>query len=122
MTTEDHGPGSASGRNSAVSRVDVTGGEAVIVLRGEVDLSTVGQVELEAKRLIEAGKTSLVFDFTAVTFFDSACLSALVKAREAALEHGGQVVLRNVGRYGMRILEITRLADVFEIQHDSEER
>ncbi|GGM45752.1 anti-sigma factor antagonist [Longimycelium tulufanense] len=100
-------PGVAHGR--------VTGTEAMIVLRGEVDLGSAPQLDNEVARAFDAGARRIVVDFAAVTFFDSACLSALVRAKEAAQARGGDVVLRNVDRYARRILDITGLSEMFVV-------
>ncbi|MFB9431486.1 STAS domain-containing protein [Streptoalloteichus tenebrarius] len=99
---------------SATSRVE--GARGVIVLHGEIDHASVGELDTHVKKVLEAGVTEVVVSFGSVTFFDSACLAALVRAREAVVERGGRVVLSDVNRYALRILELTGLDAVFTIE------
>ena len=66
-------------------------GTAVAILDGEVDTSTVGEVAVKLRRLVENQQLRLVIDLGAVTYLDSAGINLLyavagdVRARQQDL-------------------------------------
>jgi anti-anti-sigma factor len=101
-----------------VVRTVVAGGTARVLLLGEIDHGAVDQLDEVVRRLLDSGVVRLVMDFENLAFFDSACISALVRARAQAEERGGTVTLANVGRYARRILDLTGLLATFTIEDD----
>jgi stage II sporulation protein AA (anti-sigma F factor antagonist) len=91
-------------------------GTARIELLGEVDHSVVDQLDDAMRTAIDSGAQRVVVDFRRLSFFDSACISALVRARAQAEEHGRALALANVDQYARRILDLTGLLPVFTIE------
>ncbi|MBO0870909.1 MAG: STAS domain-containing protein [Micromonosporaceae bacterium] len=86
-----------------------TPGEIVLVLAGEVDLSTAGQLSAVVTNLLIDPPPRLVLDMADVTFCDSQGLGTLVVlSRRAALAQSC-LVLTNVAEFLMRVLDITGL-------------
>src|SRR5450756_2584024 len=67
------------------------GGATVVVVRGEIDLSTVPQLSDQLDELINEDHVDLIIDMGGVGFIDSTGLGALVGARKKALAKDGSV-------------------------------
>ena len=98
--------------------VTVDGGDVVVAVRGELDVLTAPflweRMEPELARV--TGR--LVFDFADLGFIDSMGLGVLVRAQsrlrgEAPERH---VVVRHVNAHARKVLEITGLDRVFDVQ------
>ncbi|MGW6009168.1 STAS domain-containing protein [Streptomyces sp. NPDC055210] len=61
----------------------------------------------------------LVLDLAALRFCDSSGISALLSARNLAIEYGGRIALAAVPATTARILRITGLDQVFPIHPDT---
>ncbi|RZQ60511.1 STAS domain-containing protein [Amycolatopsis suaedae] len=105
----------AGNSNSTAVRTELNGTEGKVVLAGEIDHGVAPQLDAAMAELIESGAKRLVVDFANLSFFDSACLSALVRAHSAVQERGGEVKLVNVDRFAHRILQIAGLLPLFDI-------
>jgi anti-anti-sigma factor len=104
--------------SAPVVRSEVAGDTGRIMLLGEIDHAAVEQLDNAVHELLDAGAARLVVDFARLSFFDSACISALVRARVQAEDRGGTVTLANVDPYARRILDITGLLSAFTIEED----
>ena len=98
--------------------IDVSseGDEVVLAVAGEVDAhncQTLGEAVLSAAS--DAGSHTVVIDAGALAFIDSSAISELLRVREALIEKGGHLAMRNTGQSVRRVLEITGLLDTFEI-------
>jgi anti-sigma B factor antagonist len=71
------------------------------------------------KGLLGEGKKKLVLDLKNVTFIDSSGIGTLVGAHTSAKSAGANLRLCNLGPRTNELLQLTRLATVFEIS-DSE--
>jgi stage II sporulation protein AA (anti-sigma F factor antagonist) len=108
-------PGNSTGSDSAV-RIEASGDTVRIVLLGEVDHSVVDQLDEAMREALATEAEKFVIDFRRLSFFDSACISALVRARAQVEERGGELALANVDQYARRILDLTGLLKVFVIE------
>jgi anti-anti-sigma factor len=89
-----------------------------VALRGELDLSTVGKVQDELKRVEEGSPRTVVLDLSKLTFLDSTGLRCLVTADERARTEGRRVVLVRGPDPVQRVFAITRLEDRLEMVDD----
>jgi len=93
-----------------VTIVDVTGritlGEGNVVLREIV------------RELAEAGRKAVVLNLSEVIYVDSSGIGELVKAHTTIRNKGGQLKLTNLNKRVHDLLEMTRLASVFDIEKD----
>ncbi|NKQ52083.1 STAS domain-containing protein [Amycolatopsis sp. K13G38] len=96
-------------------KVEAGGETGRIRLLGEIDHTAVQQLDRAVSDLLDQGVQRLVVDFADLSFFDSACISALVRARTMAEERGGTITLANVNKYARRILDLTGLSAVFAL-------
>ena len=94
-------------------------GRVHVLLRGELDLSTVGQVQ-DALERVEAGSPSVVvLDLSKLSFLDSTGLRCLVTANERAREQGRRLVIVRGPDAVQRVFSITGLDDRLEIVDDA---
>jgi anti-sigma B factor antagonist len=92
----------------AVERKSEPDGTAVIV-RGDVDLTTVGQLSQELQSVTEE-RRDVVIDLAGVTFIDSTGVRALVEAYRAARQAGLALSVRGARHWVARVLEVTGVA------------
>lgn len=87
-------------------------------------LRLTGRLELEqgdlvfrdcVNRLVAEGRVNIVLDLTEVTRIDSAGLGMLVSKYLTARKHGGTIKLLHLTPRSDHLIDITRLATVFEI-------
>ena len=86
-----------------------------LVLRGELDLSTVSKVEEELRRA-EASKPSLlVLDLSELNFLDSTGLRLIVTTDQRARQDGRRVAVVKGPDAVQRVFTITRLDERLEM-------
>jgi len=90
-----------------------------LALRGELDLSTVGKVQEELRRVEAASPPVLVLDLSKLTFLDSTGLRCLVTADERARDSGRRVVIVRGPDPVQRVFAITRLEERLEMVDDA---
>lgn len=94
-------------------------GLAKIVLRGELDLSTVGKVQDALLKVEAAAPPVVVLDLSKLTFLDSTGLRCLVTADQRAREGGRRLVIVRGPDAVQRVFAITRLEERLEIVDDA---
>ena len=94
-------------------------GHIHIVLRGELDLSTVGKVQDELRKVEKSAPDLVVVDLSKLTFLDSTGLRCLVTADERARDEGRRVVIVRGPESVQRVFSITRLEERLEIVDDA---
>lgn len=92
-------------------RLSVTRGEAetVVVLAGELDVSTVGQLSDAVTVELAEQPSQIVLDIADLTFCDSLGLGTLVVLNRAAQAQRSRLTLRNPTTFFTRMLEVTGL-------------
>lgn len=93
------------------TRVDQSGA-TVVVLSGELDSSNAALLESALASITGAGSAQLIFDLSALRFMDSAGIAVLLGAA-AKVE---AVRLRDPSPIVRRVIELTGLSDVLEIE------
>ena len=86
----------------------------LLVLRGDLDLSTAAQLREALVEVIGEG-ARIVIDMEALDFLDSAGLGILVGGLKRARTHGGELELVCSNRAVLKPIEITGLDRVFTI-------
>lgn len=100
-------------------RTENSSAGVTVALRGELDLSTVGKVQDELRR-VEADEPALVvLDLSSLTFLDSTGLRAVVTADERAREGGRRFVIVRGPDAVQRVFTITRLEERLEMVDDA---
>ena len=90
------------------------GGEAVVALTGELDVSCADVLEREVRRLRRAGFDRVVVDLCRVVFVDSSGLRALISLRNTAQREGHRLVLRPGPPRVQRIFDLTATRGLFD--------
>ena len=93
-------------------------GRIHLVLRGELDLSTVGKVQDELRRIEASSPPVLVLDLSKLTFLDSTGLRCLVTADERGRDGGRRVVIVRGPEPVQRVFSITRLEERLDMVDD----
>ena len=96
-----------------------SGGQVTISLKGELDLSSVGKVQEELRRVEAEGPAVLVLDLSNLTFLDSTGLRTVVTADERARENGRRLVVVRGPDAVQRVFAITRLEERLEMIDDA---
>ena len=89
---------------------------ADVSVRGEVDIHTCSQLEQVLTNLAEKGMRTVAIDLRHVGFIDSSGLRALVVAHKALQDQGGSLVVANPSASTARLLEVTGLDGLFDIE------
>ena len=90
--------------------VERNGDETVVRVTGEIDLATAPRLEDCLRRL---DGQPIAVDFSAVTFMDASGISVLVKTQRRVAD--GALTLRGVQPAQLRVLEVTGVADRFNL-------
>ena len=90
-----------------------------VALRGELDLSTVGKVQDELRRVEASSPPVVVLYLSKLTFLDSTGLRCLVTADERARDAGRRLVIVRGPDAVQRVFSITRLEERLEMVDDA---
>ena len=97
------------------------GGIIVLAMRGRITLGRETEtLRSKIKELIDAGCRRLILDLGEVTYVDSVGLSTLVASWTSMRKQGGDLKLVHLPQGVHQLLQITRLATVFEIHNSLE--
>ena len=91
-------------------------GTRVLALRGELDVATMPSLdEALAGAVRTDGTPRLLMDLSEVTFIDSTALMRLLTALRELNRRGGRMVLACSNPTVLRLFEVTRTDETFEI-------
>jgi anti-sigma B factor antagonist len=93
--------------------------ECLVVLGGDIDMAVAHEfAEQVATGLAECPDhaSTVVVDLSGVTFLDSSGLGAIVEIRRHAIEHGQTVMLRGPDDRVLRVLELSGIDSLFEVE------
>jgi anti-sigma B factor antagonist len=102
-------------------------GRTVVRVRGEVDVATGPRLRRaladgQARRFRDGGSMTVVVDLSGVTFMDASGLGVLISAVREARRLHSDLVIRNPSPATLRLLEVSRLMGLFEIEWDGDGR
>ena len=98
-----------------VVSVDRAMTEAVVSLKGAIDMSTVSQMKSAVEGILVDAPPRVVLDLAGVTFCDSQGLGTLVSLSQKARMVQSVLVLTNVGDFLQRVLDVTGLRPALHI-------
>lgn len=103
--------------------IEITQADGVTVVepKGVIDSRAADQVKRTLTELIEASRSKLVVDLTAVPHIDSTGLGALVAAMKQARAAGGDVRVCGLQKEVLSIFGITHLAKVIAVYSSRQE-
>ena len=90
-------------------------GSTVVFVRGDLDATGAPSLRAQLVATMESAPHQVVLDLSGVDFVDSLGLSMLVAAHRRADELGIEFQLASPSPQSRRVLEITRLTDLFTI-------
>lgn len=90
-------------------------GWSVVLVGGEIDITTAPRLRERLIQLVGEGKSRLVIDLGGVGFLDSTGLGVLVGAARRARTAGGDVVLSGLADHNLKVFAITGLDQAFVI-------
>jgi anti-sigma B factor antagonist len=102
--------------------VDFGSGTTVVSARGELDVATVPLLREALAGAQSPARTGLtlgaplVLDLSALTFIDASGLGTLVHVAEQVQTQGGRLVLQRPSAIVLKVLGITGLLPVFDIE------
>ena len=91
------------------------------VLSGDLDLSTLEQLQTALDASLDGKPELVVFDLRELTFLDSSGLRVILSVHSSQREQGGRLVLVQGPRRVHRVLELTRANEELEIVTDPTE-
>jgi anti-anti-sigma factor len=89
---------------------------ALLRLRGDLDVSTSGQLGEIARRVSSEGIPRLVLDLSQLEFIDASGLAELAAALKRQRELGGEVVLQSPTPHALRVFAMVGFTRVFTIR------
>lgn len=97
------------------------GPEVVVAVRGQVDLSVIGQLERCTEPALQAGRR-LVLDLAGTTFMDTSGVNLIVRAYQRLGRAKEAVVVRSPGPSVLRTLMLAGLDEIVTIETRSRPR
>lgn len=92
----------------------------IAVLSGEIDHHCARPMRLEIDEKIETCQPEvLVLDFEGVTFMDSSGIGLIMGRHRAMEEIGGEVIIRNPPPHIRRVMRISGMERIAQIQNTS---
>ena len=92
-----------------------SGGTAVVTAAGEIDLTNAESLRDALLSALNAGALALVVDMTAVTFLDSAGVTALVRASRRAAANEATFRLAVTAQSVLRVLNLVGIDRLIEV-------
>ena len=89
--------------------------QVVVEVVGELDLATVPRVREQLHAALAARPARLVVDLTGCRFVDASALSMLLDVHRRAWRAGGVLTLRGCSPRVLRLLSLTGLRRVFDL-------
>jgi len=109
----------AAGHGTLTTRVAAGESGPVIVLSGEADLTTAGQLSALITAQLAGGARQLTIDVADLRFADSASIRTLLLAARTLRERGGSLVLLRPQQPVARVLALTGAEQMFTIREDT---
>lgn len=99
--------------------VEGQGDELVLRLVGELDLASVSTLRSVLENVAGDVRT-VVLDLGELTFLDSTGIGLVIRSQRELQDRGGHLVIRSPRSHVRRVLEVTQVAKVIEIQDGAE--
>jgi anti-anti-sigma factor len=93
-------------------------GETVAHVTGEIDIATCVRLRDAIEPHLGRGQR-VILDLSGVRFMDSSCLNLLLQAHTTLSSDGGSLILRNPSDIAQRLLSVSGLAELFDIEEQA---
>jgi anti-sigma B factor antagonist len=91
------------------------GGEAVVVVVGELDMATAPELARVLEPLLADGPTEIIVDFSGVSFMDSSGLAAMVRFQERLRERSRYLTVRSARPQALRVFQVIGLMEFLRV-------
>lgn len=93
---------------------------SVLVLRadGGINADNAGQFVADLEKLVDAGLTKIIVDCTGLEHISSYGIGVLLRVHKRLATHGGDVKLAGVHSGLVRLLQMARVDDYFDLYPD----
>lgn len=106
---------SSDSSDFAIQSISLSGGTAVIAVRGQADLHTAPELRTGIGETIDAGAHQIVVDLSEATFIDSMTLGVLLGAVKRLRPQQGRVLVVCRDPHIRKVFAITLLDRVFSL-------
>jgi anti-anti-sigma factor len=89
--------------------------QVVVHVDGELDLDTAPGLVERLEQLADGGNALVVLDLAGLSFCDSSGMQAFVRLHEHGQRTGFQVLLRNINPNVQRVLDVSGVGDIVNI-------
>jgi anti-anti-sigma factor len=118
--TQKHGLGGTMAldiRRSAPLTTEIRGSKshALVLLTGELDVSSAGGLYEEFARLSREGVVHVALDLSDLEFIDSTGISVLIAEHKRTASAGGELIILTPHRNVRRVFEVAGLMDVLAV-------
>jgi anti-sigma B factor antagonist len=96
--------------------IRATGEHAVVTLSGEIDLSTLSDLDAQVSELARDGVRHVVFNLAEVEFMDSTGLAAIISEHQRVKSLGGELILLSPPPAVRRLFSLTGLDEFLDIR------
>jgi len=93
----------------------------VLAVKGEIDVYTAPRLREKLVELVADGRRRIVVDLEGVDFLDSTGLGVLVGGLKRVRSHDGEMSLICTQSRILKVFELTRLTEVFQVSSSLEE-
>jgi anti-sigma B factor antagonist len=101
-----------------IQNEDIEPAATVMRLDGRLNMVSAPQLKAAVAAAVQAGRTRVVVDLTAVTFLDSSGLGALIAGLKATRQAGGDLRMTGANEQVRTVLRLTNLDRVLR-PHDT---
>ena len=91
----------------------------VVILSGETDLTSAGQLSALITAQLSGGTRQLTVDVSGLRFADTASIRTLVLAAKTLKERGGSLILLRPQQTMARVLDLLGAAQIFTIRGET---
>lgn len=98
----------------------VSGGITTLVLTGDLDTATAGQLEATVKDIIAGDQPGIVFDMGGITYVSSFGLRVIVYTSKAMRAHKDRFAMHSIQQDVMEILSISGLSGLLKVVETQE--
>jgi anti-anti-sigma factor len=112
---DDDSPFTRRDRGDFTVIVSEESGQTVAHVTGEIDIATCERLRDAIEPHLGRGQR-VVLDLSGVRFMDSSCLKVLLQAHTTLTGDGGSLILRNPSDVAQRLLSLSGLNELFDVE------
>jgi anti-anti-sigma factor len=95
---------------------ETNGKVTVVGLSGKLDIEGAKMLVDKVTQILTGGERSILLDFTAITYINSAGLRGLILVAKQSASHGGKLILAGMSAPNQQVLAISGLTSIFTLR------